>query len=259
MAGPASSVRALAVSHSAAPHAVCSPAAAGEPPGIPALPPVSAPAASSASGVERACPSQQRNPPTRRPASFNLTLRPAPTARTSTVRENLTPRPTVSGPAPRPFARGLRPAPSLRSPVPSPPVPQSSASGPRTALRFPVFPPSLSRPAPRRPARCPPAAGFLRRPQSLRFPRFSAIRSPSVLCACPEILCSRPRPPPSSSRVSRVSAEVDLSAQTARKPPRSPHFRSVPATDECSARYEFKTKKARRNPGLEICGAEGQN
>ena len=59
--------------------------------------------------------------------------------------------------------------------------------------------------------------------------------------------------------VYRVSAEVDLSAQTARKPPRSPHFRSVPATDECSARYEFKTKKARTNPGLEICGAEGQN
>ena len=101
---------------------------------------------------------------------------PAPHSRGIPPRFNLTPRPAVSGPAPRPFARGLRPAPSLRSPVPSPPVPQSSASGPRTALRFPVFAPSLSRPAPRRPVRFPPAAGFPRRPQSLRFPRFRRSR-----------------------------------------------------------------------------------
>ena len=140
---------------------------------------------------------------------------PAPHSRGIPPRFNLTPRPAVSGPAPRPFAASSVPhllsaAPSLR--------PQSRSLQP-PALEPPSVSPCsrpASAPAPRRPVRCPPAAGFPRRPQSLRFPRFSAIRSPSVLCACPEILCSRPRPPPSSSRVSRVSAEVDLSAQTAR-------------------------------------------
>ena len=215
LARPASSVRAPAVFHSAGPHAVCSPTPpCGRRESPHSRPSLLLPLPPPPESNEPA-PHSRGIPPTRRPASFNLTLRPAPTARTSTVRENLTPRPTVSGPAPRPFAASSVPhllsaAPSLR--------PQSRSLQP-PALEPPSVSPCsrpASAPAPRRPVRCPPAAGFPRRPQSLRFPRFSAIRSPSVLCACPEILCSRPRPPPSSSRVSRVSAEVDLSAQTAR-------------------------------------------
>ena len=95
-----------------------------------------------------------------------------------------------------------------RAPLPSPPVPQSSASGPEPPHRLPVFTSCLfvplstptrsayGQPAPHRPVRFSPAGGFTRPPQSLCIPRFPAIRSPSVLCACPETLCSRPRPPP---------------------------------------------------------------
>ena len=116
------------------------------PPGIPALPPVSAPAASFASGVERACPSQQRNPPTLQPHSPPCSLRPcAPSLR-----------------------RFLRPAPSLRAPLPSPPVPQSSAFG--------LEPPYVS-PCSR--------AAFLPHPHSRRIPRIpdrtaSLLPAPSV-------------------------------------------------------------------------------
>ena len=194
-------------------------------------------------------------------------------------RESPHSRPSLLLPLPSP-PESNEPAPHSRGipPRAAPPA-STSRSAPRRLPERPQFGktslPALQSPAlrpvpsPRPPSRtfspqprpfAPSPAIFSLRPSNRPpFPRVPAPRLPPRPADLPGVRLRQASRAALRACVSRVSAEVDLSAQTARKPPRSPHFRSVPATDECSARYEFKTKKARRNPGLEICGAEGQN